>query len=76
MYCGEDAEDISTGLCKRSKRAAHFDDLVILLVRLADYALRPRVVQEAVVCERRHPSSDAVRPAVRIGTDKHVKPGL
>ena len=23
--------------------------------------------------ERRHPSSDAVRPAVRIGADEHVK---
>ena len=64
---------VSACSCKSSRSAAHLDDLVVLLVRLANHALRPRIVQEAVVRERRHPSSDAVRPAVRIGADEHVK---
>lgn len=75
MYCAHSLPVSGRGYRDKREQAreTHADDLVVLLVRLADDALGARVVEEAVVRERGHPGADAVRPAVRVRADEHVQ---
>jgi hypothetical protein len=57
----------------RGRRLGYLDDLLVLLVRLAEDSLRSRVVEEAVVRKGRHPGADAVRSSVVIWADEHVE---
>jgi hypothetical protein len=48
------------------------EHLGVELVGLGEDSLGPRVVEEAVVYERREPGSDAVGTSVGVGTHEHV----
>lgn len=58
--------EVSSGQDASEKVETHADDLGILSVGLGDDSLGSRIFEEAVMHERGHPCSHAVRPTVSV----------